>query len=70
VEGYAVGDRVAVAIIAHPEVQAHYAPGIGVDGGYAERLAAHASTPVAISYGVSTVHAAVATDSVVTAYHE
>ncbi|MFJ5035802.1 zinc-binding dehydrogenase [Streptomyces sp. NPDC088560] len=69
VEGYAVGDRVAVAIIAHPEVQAHYAPGIGVDGGYAERVVAHASTLVPVPAGVSTVHAAVATDSVVTAYH-
>lgn len=69
VEGYAIGDRVAVAIIAHPEVQGHYAPGIGVDGGYAERLVAHASTLVPVPDGVSTVHAAVATDSVVTAYH-
>ncbi|MFF8910829.1 zinc-binding dehydrogenase [Streptomyces olivaceoviridis] len=69
VREYEVGDRVAVAIIAHPEVQAHYAPGIGVDGGYAERLVAHASTLVRIPDGVSTVHAAVATDSVVTAYH-
>ncbi|MFB7504880.1 zinc-binding dehydrogenase [Streptomyces broussonetiae] len=69
VEEYAVGDRVAVAIVAHPQVQAHYAPGIGVDGGYAERLVAHASTLVPVPDGVSTVHAAVATDSVVTAYH-
>ncbi|MGW4548072.1 zinc-binding dehydrogenase [Streptomyces violaceorubidus] len=65
----AVGDRVAVAIIAHPQVLAHYAPGIGIDGGYAERLTAHASTLVPVPDEVSTVHAAVATDSVVTAYH-
>lgn len=65
----AVGDRVAVAIIGHPQVQAHYAPGIGIDGGYAERLTAHASTLVPVPDEVSTVHAAVATDSVVTAYH-
>lgn len=69
VEGHATGDRVAVAIIAHPQVQARYAPGIGIDGGYAERLVAHASTLVPLPDGVSTVHAAVATDSVVTAYH-
>ncbi|AEM84036.1 alcohol dehydrogenase catalytic domain-containing protein [Streptomyces violaceusniger] len=69
VEGYAIGDRVAVAIIAHPEVKASYAPGIGLDGGYAERLVAHASTLVPLPDNVSTVHAAVATDSVVTAYH-
>jgi propanol-preferring alcohol dehydrogenase len=69
VSDHAVGDRVAVAIIAHPEVQAHYAPGIGVDGGYAERLVAHASTLVPLPDAVSSVHAAVATDSVVTAYH-
>jgi propanol-preferring alcohol dehydrogenase len=69
VEGYAAGDRVAVAIIAHPQVQAHYAPGIGIDGGYAECVVAHASTLVPLPDGVSTVHAAVATDSVVTAYH-
>ncbi|MER7930267.1 zinc-binding dehydrogenase [Streptomyces sp. NPDC096057] len=69
VEGYAVGDRVAVAIIAHPEVRADLAPGIGVDGGYAERLAVHASTLVPVPDGLSILHAAVATDSVVTAYH-
>jgi alcohol dehydrogenase, propanol-preferring len=69
VQGYATGDRVAVAIIAHPQVQARYAPGIGIEGGYAERLVAHASTLVPLPDGVSTVHAAVATDSVVTAYH-
>ncbi|WP_331753328.1 zinc-binding dehydrogenase [Streptomyces anthocyanicus] len=65
----AVGDRVAVAIIAHPQVQAHFAPGIGIDGGYAERLTVHGSTLVPVPDEVSTVHAAVATDSVVTAYH-
>jgi propanol-preferring alcohol dehydrogenase len=69
VEDYAVGDRVAVAIIAHPEVLLHLIPGAGIDGGYAERLAAHASTLVPIPDNVSTVDAAVATDSVVTAYH-
>ncbi|MET8830703.1 zinc-binding dehydrogenase [Streptomyces sp. NPDC004610] len=69
VTGHAVGDRVAVALVAHPEVQLPYAPGIGVDGGYAERLAAHASTLVPLPDTVSTVHAAVATDSVVSAYH-
>lgn len=69
VSGYAVGDRVAVAIVAHPEVQVQYAPGVGVDGGYAERLAAHASTLVPLPDAVSAVQAAVATDSVVTAYH-
>ncbi|OPF80957.1 arabinose dehydrogenase [Streptomyces antioxidans] len=69
VEDHAIGDRVAVAIIAHPRVQAAYAPGIGIDGGYAERLVAHASTLVPLPGNVSTVHAAVATDSIVTAYH-
>ncbi|RPK33300.1 alcohol dehydrogenase [Streptomyces sp. ADI93-02] len=69
VHGCRVGDRVAVAIIAHPEVQAYYAPGIGLDGGYAERLVAHASTLVVLPDSVSSAQAAVATDSVVTAYH-
>lgn len=69
VSGYAVGDRVAVAIIAHPEVLVHYAPGVGVDGGYAERLVAHASTLVAVPDTVPAVQAAVATDSVASAYH-
>lgn len=69
VEGYAPGDRVGVAIIAHPEVLESYVPGIGVDGGYAERVAVHASTLVGLPDAVSFPAAAVATDSVASAYH-
>ncbi|MFJ9610075.1 zinc-binding dehydrogenase [Kitasatospora sp. NPDC101176] len=69
VEDFTLGDRVAVAIIGYPEVQSRITPGIGIDGGYAERVAVHASTLVRIPYAVSTAHAAVAADSVATAYH-
>lgn len=70
VTGFAVGDRVGVALISHPFGEGlFYAPGLSVDGGYAEQALAHASTLVPIPDNVTFAQAAVATDSVATAYH-
>ncbi|KQY01299.1 molecular chaperone GroES [Mycobacterium sp. Root135] len=70
VTGFEIGDRVGIACIAHPlEAGLAYAPGLAVDGGYAERTLAHASTLVPIPGNVSFAQAAIATDSVATSYH-
>ncbi|MCH9731194.1 MAG: zinc-binding dehydrogenase [Actinomycetia bacterium] len=70
VTGFNIGDRVGIAIIAHPlETGLAYAPGLAIDGGYAQKTLAHASTLVPLPDNVSFAQAAVATDSVVTAYH-
>lgn len=72
VDGYEIGDRVVLAI---DSVRAALAddwslvPGIRYDGGYAEQVLAHADALVRIPDGVSFAQAAVATDSVATAYH-
>lgn len=66
-----VGDRVAVALPAHPIEQADFTNGIGLgfDGGYAKQAVAPRDILVAIPDGVPFTHAAVATDSIATAYH-
>lgn len=74
VSGFAVGDRVGVAQLSQPADQeaAGYirsAPGISVDGGYAERCLVHQSTLVPIPGAVSFAAAAVATDAIATACH-
>ena len=70
VTGFAVGDRVGVALISHPFGEGlFFAPGLAVDGGYAAQTLAHASTLVPVPDNVSFAQAAVATDSVATAYH-
>ena len=70
VSGFQTGDRVGVALISHPpEVGRRYAIGIAFDGGFAEQAIAHVSTLVPIPEKVSFAEAAVATDSVATAYH-
>lgn len=67
---FTVGDRVGIALISHPFGEGlFYAPGLAVDGGYAPQAVAHASTLVRIPDNVSFAQAAVATDSVATAYH-
>ncbi|VEG47112.1 Zn-dependent alcohol dehydrogenase [Mycolicibacterium flavescens] len=67
----AVGERVAVALIAHPIELADFANGIGLgfDGGYAPQAVVPRATLVAIPEGVPFTLAAVATDSIATAYH-
>ena len=71
VTGFAAGDRVAVALVAHPIEEADFtdAIGLGFDGGYAHKVAVPARNLVAIPDSVSFPHAAVATDSIATAYH-
>ncbi|KAF6793440.1 hypothetical protein CSOJ01_13911 [Colletotrichum sojae] len=66
-----VGDRVAVACVGHPIEQRnfHEALGVGRDGGYAEYALAPVSHLVRIPDGVGFAEAAVATDSIATAYH-
>lgn len=66
-----VGDSVAVACIGHPieTRDLNEAPGIGCDGGYAQYVVAPLENLVMIPEGVSFAQAAVATDSVATAYH-
>ncbi|WP_406510140.1 zinc-binding dehydrogenase [Streptomyces sp. NBC_00212] len=69
VRGFAVGDRVGIALVTHPIEAARFAPGVGHDGAFAEQELAHVSTLVHIPDNVTFAEAAVATDSVATAYH-
>lgn len=66
-----VGDRVAVACVGHPIQERNFkeALGVGRDGGYAEYALAPVSNLVRIPDGVGFAEAAVATDSIATAYH-
>ncbi|KXH33273.1 hypothetical protein CSIM01_03187 [Colletotrichum simmondsii] len=68
---FKVGDRVAVACVGHPiqERNFHEALGVGCDGGYAEYAVAPVKNLVKIPHQVEFAEAAVATDSVATAYH-
>ncbi|MET9359700.1 zinc-binding dehydrogenase [Streptomyces sp. NPDC006632] len=69
VRDFEVGDRVGIALVSHPVEAARFAPGVGHDGAFAERELAHVSTLVHIPDNVTFAEAAVATDSVATAYH-
>jgi propanol-preferring alcohol dehydrogenase len=71
VTGVGVGDRVAIALASHPIEHADFANsiGLGFDGGYAPRALARVESLVQIPDNVSFADAAVATDSVATAYH-
>ncbi|MFG3280666.1 zinc-binding dehydrogenase [Streptomyces sp. NPDC048111] len=69
VRDFAVGDRVGIALVSHPVEEAVFAPGVGHDGAFAEQELAHVSTLVRIPDDVTFAEAAVATDSVATAYH-
>lgn len=66
-----VGDRVAVACVGHPIRERNFqeALGVGSDGGYAEYAVAPLKNLVRLPDSVSFADAAVATDSVATAYH-
>ncbi|KAB2572120.1 alcohol dehydrogenase [Lasiodiplodia theobromae] len=66
-----VGDRVAVAIPSHPVEKASWetAIGLGYDGGYGQFVLGHLEFLVKIPDNVSFEQAAVATDSIATAYH-
>jgi propanol-preferring alcohol dehydrogenase len=71
VSEYALGERVACCLIGHPAAEADWANaiGLGYDGGYAEFAIVRAASVVRIPESVSFAQAAVATDSVATAYH-
>lgn len=73
VDNVRVGDRVAVAVPTQPIDRGWNPPtnlpGLGQDGGYAHRATADIDLVVPIPDGVSFAQAAVATDSVTTAYH-
>lgn len=66
-----VGDRVAVACVGHPIQGRDFqeALGVGCDGGYADYAVAPLKNLVRLPDAVSFADAAVATDSVATAYH-
>ncbi|KAH7052352.1 chaperonin 10-like protein [Macrophomina phaseolina] len=65
------GDSIVVACVGHPIEERNFAEAIGVghDGGYAEFALAYCKHLVRIPDGVSFAQAAVATDSISTAYH-
>lgn len=71
VSDYEVGDKVVVGIPTHPVAQDSFikAIGLGYDGGYAEQAMAWVENLVRIPPGVSFAQAAVANDSIATAYH-
>lgn len=66
-----VGDRVAIALAAHPVEKATRATtiGLGYDGGYSEFAIGYYEHLVEIPDDVTYPQAAVATDSISTAYH-
>ncbi|RMJ07783.1 hypothetical protein CDV36_012621 [Fusarium kuroshium] len=68
---FGVGDRVAVACTGHPIEERNFqeAIGVGRDGGYAEYTVAPIKNLVHLPDSVSFANAAVATDSIATAYH-
>ncbi|RSL96838.1 hypothetical protein CDV31_013304 [Fusarium ambrosium] len=68
---FRVGDRVAVACTGHPIKERNFqeAIGVGRDGGYAEYTVAPVKNLVHLPDSVSFANAAVATDSIATAYH-
>ncbi|KIV91604.1 hypothetical protein PV10_06122 [Exophiala mesophila] len=71
VSKFQVGDEVAIALLSHPLEKASWATavGLGYDGGYAEYAIAYVDSLVKIPDGVTFAQAAVATDSISTAYH-
>lgn len=68
---FQAGERVAVALISHPIEHARWssAIGLGFDGGYAQYALAPVANLVRVPAGVGFAQAAVATDSIATAYH-
>lgn len=66
-----IGDRVAVACVGHPIQERNFqeALGVGCNGGYAEYAVAPLKNLVKLPDSVSFIDAAVATDSIATAYH-
>jgi propanol-preferring alcohol dehydrogenase len=71
IEGHKIGDRIVCCLICHPAADMNWKNiiGMGYDDGYAEFAIVKSANIVRIPDGVSFAHAAVATDSVATAYH-
>lgn len=69
VTGFNVGDRVGVALLPTDDGDWSHIVGVGRDGGYAEKVTVPAKVLVPLPDGVDFPQAAVATDSVATAYH-
>jgi alcohol dehydrogenase, propanol-preferring len=71
VSNFQIGDEVVIAQISHPLETANWATavGLGYDGGYAEYAISYMGNLVKIPDGVTFAQAAVATDSISTAYH-
>ena len=71
ISNYELGDRVVAGIPTHPVARDSFtkAIGLGYDGGYAEQAIAWVENLIRIPSGVSFAQAAVATDSIATAYH-
>ncbi|KAH0848540.1 putative alcohol dehydrogenase [Fonsecaea pedrosoi] len=69
VTGWKVGDRVGVAVYPTDDGDSSHIIGIGRDGGYAEQVVVPANVLVRLPDAVSFAQAAVATDSIATAYH-
>ena len=71
VTNFKVGDRVAVSLPGHSTEEPDWdnAVGMGFDGGYAEKIVVPARFVVPMPENVSFAQAAVAGDSILTAYH-
>lgn len=71
IKGYKLGDRIACAQMSQPATPENWSNAIGLayDGGYAEFAIVRANNITRIPEGVTFAQAAVATDSVATAYH-
>lgn len=65
VSGHAIGDRITIGYLKPPP----WGPGLGRDGGYAEKTVVYAEEIIPVPDDVSFVQAAVASDSSATAYH-
>lgn len=69
VTGFKIGDRIGIALIPTDDGDWGHIIGVGRDGSYAEKLLAPARTLVHLPDEVSFAQAAVANDSISTAYH-
>lgn len=71
VDGWAVGDRAAIAHIAHPMAQRDFtvSPGLGIDGGFAPFIVIPASRLLRVPESIPLSYAAIATDAIASSYH-
>ncbi|KIY04013.1 uncharacterized protein Z520_00705 [Fonsecaea multimorphosa CBS 102226] len=69
VSDFKVGDRVGVALVPTSDEDWNHIIGVGRDGGYAEKVVVPSRVLVPLPEGVNFAQAAVASDSIATAYH-